>query len=559
MKKAVLMLGLILFCPSIQAAELDFSAPESEEEDLFVKDFDLMQTDPKNCSTEGCACSADESCDEKLYCDKESNSCRIGCRSNDSCEMNQMCVNRECVTLCTKPQAVNGELCAGTTPLCYISDGGHSSYCGCSDTSCYDGMKCGIANGLRECLPCEAGERCNCMSGFKPNGAGMCVPCEAGENCGCGNLKANGDGKCVVCNVSEDCPNGFVCANGGTANAKCEAFSCAPNEFADNSVCTACSSVLPHCSACDNAKTCTTCDNGFGAINGICEPCPAATREAKCLLCTGSVCDKCEVGFQISDGKCEPIECKQGTYLNGNDCLPCPEGCLQCSSASVCTACATGYEPVNSQCKKIECEEGAFLRDNFCISCPRNCKKCKDGNSCLRCETGFYFDADENACVLRICKRGTYKDNVSGECRKCSTPHCSACDEESCFGCVMGYTLQGQSCVPEKCPEGCKTCSSPDSCDACDSGYEMVNGECAAVSCPAGKYLKGSSCRKCPPGCAECTDAKTCLSCSSSEYYLSGTFCRRCESALSSCVTCADAKTCLSCKDGKTLSDGWCL
>ena len=61
MKKAVLMLGLILFCPSIQAAELDFSAPESEEEDLFVKDFDLMQTDPKNCSTEGCACSADES------------------------------------------------------------------------------------------------------------------------------------------------------------------------------------------------------------------------------------------------------------------------------------------------------------------------------------------------------------------------------------------------------------------------------------------------------------------------------------------------------------------
>ena len=138
-------------------------------------------------------------------------------------------------------------------------------------------------------------------------------------------------------------------------------------------------------------------------------------------------------------------------------------------------------------CKKIECEEGAFLRDNFCISCPRNCKQCKDGNSCLRCETGFYFDADENACVLRICKRGTYKDNVSGECRKCSTPHCSACDEESCFGCVMGYTLQGQSCVPEKCPEGCKTCSSPDSCDACASGYEMVNGECAAVSCPAGK------------------------------------------------------------------------
>ena len=199
------------------------------------------------------------------------------------------------------------------------------------------------------------------------------------------------------------------------------------------------------------------------------------------------------------------------------------------------------------------------MKGNFCVSCLPDCEQCANGDSCLQCKKGYFFDAERRACVLRVCERGTFKDDATGECRPCTIEHCTACDANSCFGCAAGYDLRGEKCVPEKCPDGCKACSTPDSCDVCDTGYELYAGTCAAIDCPDGKYLSGSTCRNCPPGCGKCSDAQTCLACSSSEYYLSGTLCRKCAGALSDCETCSDAKTCLSCKNGKTLKNGRCV
>ena len=550
--KKFLFFAVLTFCCSAQAAELIFDYADDEPT--------VVETQaPEKCEGYGCPCETTQDCQFDEYCDTASKFCSTGCRTDADCAPEQFCKNNACIGLCTASVASNGEHCGGTTPTCFVEDKGHSSYCGCSDSSCYAGNKCTLVGGKRACKVCRKTERCNCPPAYKPDGLGGCRPCLAGDRCGCGEMKSNGDGQCVVCNNSADCPDGTVCIDKKTENAHCEALSCKIGEFADKSACTPCASAIPHCSACSDGKNCTVCEYGYGVSGGACDTCALTTRDEKCAACTASVCEKCQTGFTLKDGKCAPIVCQSGTYLNGNDCLPCPAGCAQCTSPDSCLACDIGFEPDGAQCKAIVCEPHTYLKDNFCVSCLPHCDKCENGDACLQCEKGYFFDEAARACVLRVCERGTFKDAETGECRACLTEHCSACDEKSCFGCTAGYTLMNEKCVPEKCPEGCKTCSTPDSCDICDTGYELYDGTCSAIDCPAGKYLSGSSCRACPLGCAECSDARTCSACSGNEYYLSGTVCRKCAGALSDCATCSDAKTCLSCQNGKTLQNGRCV
>ena len=543
----ILLFGILAFCAPVQAAELIF-----DDEDIMEMP---QETAP---AVELPACKENGDCSFGEYCDTVSNRCVGGCLSDENCSAEQVCKNRICVDLCADSTASGGEKCSGITPVCFVEDKGHSSYCGCSDTSCYDGNKCVFVGGRRECKVCRKTERCNCPPAYKPDGVGGCEPCLSGENCGCGDKKANGEGLCVTCTQASDCPDKMKCVNRKTSESKCVPIECAAGEYAGEDRCQSCF-VIPHCTACNSAADCTACENGFGALNGECAACATATKDEHCTACSGTVCTKCQTGFTVNNGKCEPIVCKSGTYLNGNDCVPCPAGCAQCASPDSCLACAEGYEPDGTLCKAIVCQPRSYLKDNFCVSCLPDCERCEDGDSCLQCKKGYFFDAERRACVLRVCERGTFKDGETGECRPCAIENCAACDADSCFGCAAGYALNAEKCVPEKCPDGCKTCSTPDSCDVCDAGYELYEGKCAAVDCPDGKYLSGSTCRACPAGCGKCSDAKTCLACSSSEYYLSGTLCRKCAGALSDCETCSDAKTCLSCKDGKTLENGRCV
>lgn len=555
MKKTIAVLGLMLFCfaPAVRA-ELVYD----DEDDLFVDGFE--SEDAGKCLGEGCPCQEnDTECHDNEYCDLETKRCTLGCRSDSGCTPEQICQNHVCVDLCADNTSSTGELCAGTTPNCYVEDKGHTWYCGCSDTSCYDGMKCENVNGRRDCVPCPEGERCSCMTGYKSDGTGVCIPCPPGEDCGCGDLKSNGDGKCVTCNTSEDCRFGLFCENPERADSKCVPLTCADGEFVDNHQCASCASVLENCTACTNKSVCTACAEGFGVKDGKCATCAEATGDAKCAACNGGECTKCATGFTLQDGVCTPILCTRGTYLSGNDCLDCPEGCAQCESDKVCTACLSGFETNGDLCQPIVCEGASYLRDSLCIACLPNCEACTNGFSCDKCATGYFFDAEKEACLLRVCQKNEYKGEQDGECHPCLTENCINCNETMCFGCAVGYTLQNQTCVPEKCPDGCKSCSSPDTCDKCMTGYESVSGVCEAVGCPAGQYLAGNVCRPCKKGCAECTGANTCLYCTDNRYFLSHDRCRLCSAALSDCETCANAQTCLTCKKGKRLENGQCV
>lgn len=544
-----LFFGLLLFCCPLRAAELIFDYEDEEK---------APQATAAPSSVEKPACKTNDDCQFGEYCDTASSRCVSGCRADTDCAPEQVCKNQICIELCQDSINSYGEKCAGTTPVCFVEDKGHSSYCGCSDSSCYDGNKCTFVGGRRECKACRKTERCNCPPAYKPDGLGGCEPCPSGETCGCVSMKANGNGQCVTCTQSADCPDKMKCVNSQKTNSECVPIECAAGQYADENLCSSCF-IIPHCTACTSSTDCTVCEEGFGVLSGECTACPAATKDDKCTACSGSVCTKCQTGFQLKDGKCAPIVCQSGKYLSGNDCLPCPAGCSQCTSPDSCLACNIGFEPVGTQCKAIACEPRTYLKGNFCVSCLPDCEQCANSDSCLQCKKGYFFDAERRACVLRVCERGTFKDDATGECRPCTIEHCTACDANSCFGCAAGYDLRGEKCVPEKCPDGCKACSTPDSCDVCDTGYELYEGTCAAIDCPDGKYLSGSTCRNCPPGCGKCSDAQTCLACSSSEYYLSGTLCRKCAGALSDCETCSDAKTCLSCKNGKTLKNGRCV
>ena len=101
--------------------------------------------------------------------------------------------------------------------------------------------------------------------------------------------------------------------------------------------------------------------------------------------------------------------------------------------------------------------------DGACMLCTKNPKKC------IMCS--------------KTCPSGEYKNVFECKCESCSTKHsdshCVSCDENSCFGCSEGYSLDSNNkCMP--CSDVYANCLSCDSsgCSACSSGYKLVDGKC---------------------------------------------------------------------------------
>lgn len=475
------------------------------------------------------------------------------CKKDSDCLFSQFCENTVCVKLCRKRKTRAGKLCTEDTPVCYMDRKGHDSYCGCSETSCYDGMRCVEKNGRHVCEPCPAGDRCSCPAGSKANGEGLCERCEKDEDCICpGKLKISPDGRCVLCAKNEDCLVGEQCYDAGTLKSRCDGFVCEENEYATDHECKLCSDGVPHCKACFSATACTDCEDGYALRGGKCMTCDEALNDPNCSLCKETACQDCKVGYTLQDGRCKPVVCPEKTFLKGSDCLPCEDGCQRCTSEKRCLECSTGFEFYQGVCKQIPCAEGFYLNGDFCEPCIDFCDECKNSTTCEVCQKGYLFDPEQGKCVVRVCPSGFYKDVDSGLCEKCKAPHCSKCMKEYCEACDRGYALLYQRCTPVFCIDNCEKCTDLETCTLCKDGYRRTSeGKCEKVVCPKGTYRKGTLCRPCPFGCADCDSPKICKECEGIEFFMSHDRCRPCFSAISGCQLCDGPKKCVKCQNGQ--------
>jgi hypothetical protein len=145
---------------------------------------------------------------------------------------------------------------------------------------------------------------------------------------------------------------------------ECQTSSCIPtcefNEWLDGSVCVPCTDsswscldnqdaslcVVDYCSKCSTFEgKCSTCEATYAvASSGACE-CPST------LLAVEGLCIKCTENCV----KCSLTTCLQcaSLYYKGTDdqCYPCIQDCLECTSQTTCSRCKAGMELDSGVCQ----------------------------------------------------------------------------------------------------------------------------------------------------------------------------------------------------------------
>lgn len=147
--------------------------------------------------------------------------------------------------------------------------------------------------------------------------------------------------------------------------------------------------------------------------------------------------------------------CPKSSYFDDSksQCVPCMQGCSQCSSNDNCTMCASTYYKLRNattmidSCVYLRCPEGYLTsnRDNMCQACSKNCRMCITPNTCWTCQEGYYKTTQG---CKDSCPPGYYftLDNIH----------------------------QYYQCV-NKCPANCLKCRSRGTCDQCEADYNLVS------------------------------------------------------------------------------------
>lgn len=116
---------------------------------------------------------------------------------------------------------------------------------------------------------------------------------------------------------------------------------------------------------------------------------------------------------------------------------------------------------------------------------------------------------------------------------------------------VRWYGSTSMICLP--CLYDCYTCSNGTTCSSCNATTDyrsLSTNRCIPL---AGYYENGSTqAQPCSSPCATCvTTASHCLSCITG-YYLNGTNCLPCSSAITNCSDCSSSTYCTLCADGSS-------
>lgn len=313
------------------------------------------------------------------------------------------------------------------------------------------------------------------------------------------------DGACTPCE-----PHCAHCIGPGLANCRSAA-----SGFFYSAAAKRLEACAAGCDACHDAQSCSTCREGFLAVEApaaradtpLRAHAPAASAPVTCEPCAIDNCLYCSrAADQIAGQRFRTCNlCRQGFGLVSGKCEPCPANCQVCAEETrQCSYCAPGFfvsKPDNAcravavpHCYSVDerqqcvyCDSHFFLEEGACRACRArepHCNYCalKDGHfACLSCLMGYYRTPD-------------------GACRACG-PHCSHCDAGRCLVCAAGHFFDAERGACEPCALAhCEFCKSATVCEACEQGFffDRAAGQCA----------------RCRDGCLKCSGAgDNCLAC----------------------------------------------
>lgn len=484
----------------------------------------------------------------------------------------------------------------------------------CAAVSCPAGKVCNGGECVADCresrIPCTDGMICQSATGLCAPTCSSTADCQPAELCKDGAcVKLCDNGRTIDGNECRgETPECFETADGKSAYCGCREGSCAQGNVCIGTKCRPCprgyedfndqNCRCPAGYASDGKGGCAICGAGQDCN------CPAdyvSNGKGACVRCVSA--DDCGKSGKVCknagtfDAVCADLVCEAGTYMKGNDCLPCLSGCGVCSNAEKCEKCAENYYADGNSCKSCEARFGT------------GCGVCSaDGKQCDECQLGYIKQSD-GSCKKIVCAADEYL--AGEECAKCADvlQDCQACsDGKTCTLCtgegtelvngkcecaLMWFRGADGKCVKHLCPEGlfndetaCRPC--PDGCIACETagkcdvcnealGFKSDgSGGCVKVECPVGFYRDILTCKPCSdvfPDCAKCSELGTaceqcvtgtllskagdrCLpiSCRRSEY-LDGNDCKSCFDKFPYCAAC-DKNGCQICEKYYVLSSG---
>ncbi|ESU39997.1 Variant-specific surface protein, partial [Giardia duodenalis] len=324
---------------------------------------------------------------------------------------------------------------------------------------------------------------------------------------------------------------GTGCTQNTTLQCKTPGCKTCTNPGKDNEVCTECNAgtYLTPTSQC--IDDCGKLGNYYGADDKTCKECTVVN------------CAECS-----TDGSC--MTCRNGFYLDANECKACHESCKTCSGATNadCTECPAGKAlKYGSGDTKGTCGEGCTTGTGqgacktcgltvegtaYCSACSVDSEYPQNGVCAPKTTraTDTCNDVSVSGGVCNACANSYFRMN--GGCYEIARyPGKSVCTAvasggNTCASPAPGYNVNGGTLVT--CPEGCSACISSTACTTCADGYVKLNNACTTChtscltcetsatkceECTSGYYLSGSTCTSCESNSGDITGVSGCLSC----------------------------------------------
>ena len=452
---------------------------------------------PNECKTyqlNSCKC---KNCNESYYMDDDSEFC-IKCPSKISeCRTARCCLN------CTTDNFWEEGKCLKCQTNCSTFEDD-----GCRCNTCEDGYYLYI----HQCLECDS--NCRTCSGL----SNKCLSCNDGyflQNNTCSKCDINcktcewNATNCTTCKDKQFLEENrcFNCSTNCLQlhEDMCKCITCEEKYKIENFQCIACENKSPYCSHYKtNECTCDTCIEGFYLNNTNCEKCDTNCKtcniiSTNCIDCyegffeDKNKCHKCTECNETKGDSCRCKSCKDGTYLEFEQCKNCSEKCEKCDiNPDYCYSCNEGYYYFQYKC--YDC----YDRCKSCISGPDE----TSGHNCDTCKDNYVF---LNKNCLDNCPDNYYEENKL--CKLCD-PLCKTRGEDcnKCESCYDGYYFVENESKCKKCHDHCEKCSigeidNNENCESCDinSDYKyLVNatgfGNNCVSKCPNGTILKENIC-----------------------------------------------------------------
>ncbi|KAH0569413.1 Cysteine-rich membrane protein 1 [Spironucleus salmonicida] len=231
-------------------------------------------------------------------------------------------------------------------------------------------------------------------------------------------------------------------------------------------------------------RTDTTCKAGhFCPTSGMdtvdCIPCELDMKfDQGCYCEDNSVTTNCKT---CSGKNC--TACLPGTFLNGNVCSKCQNGCAECTESNSCQKYTGGVTTENAKLgnvcysnKDCEYEISTFcdITQKRCVRCSANCQVCSSATFCNGCQWDNYITTLKGTCTA-MCSgltNGNYcKDGVATPCGEGIDSNCKCGTSSNCASCNTAQNAC-ETCLPNvlKGKDG--------ACNICAPGFTYIGSRC---------------------------------------------------------------------------------